>query len=130
MINQPNPYQRYKQTCIETASPIQLVVMLYDGALRFIHLACQEITDRNFTSANEHLKRTQDIINELTVTLNPDAGELSVNLGRLYEFINYRLLQANIKKDPEMLKEVVQILTTLRSAWAELQTPAKEAVGK
>lgn len=130
MLNATNPYQFYQKTQIETASPLHLVVMLYDGAIRFINQGKLAIINKNINQANESLKRAQDIVDELTVTLDPGAGEIAVNLARLYEFVNYRLIQANIKKDPEMLNEALNILMTLRSAWVELQTPAKEAVGK
>ena len=130
MINQANPYKRYQQTRVETAGPLQLVIMLYDGAIRFVHQAQQAILDKKPMLANEYLQRAQDIVNELMITLNPEAGEIAANLRSLYEFMIYRLVQANLRKDPEMLEDVAGLLSTLRSAWAELQIPAKEAVGK
>jgi flagellar protein FliS len=130
MINQPNPYLRYQQTRVETAGPLQLVIMLYDGAIRFINQGKQAMINHDFSQTNTALKRAEDIIDELTITLNPAAGEITDNLARLYEFVNYRLIQANVKKEPEMLDDAVRVLSTLRSAWVELQAPDKEAVGR
>lgn len=130
MISQPNPYLRYQQTRVETANPLQLVVMLYDGAIRFINQAKQAMVNKEIEHANESLKRAQAIVDELTVTLDPAAGEISTDLAKLYEFVNYRLIQANIKKDPEMLDDAVRVLSTLRSAWVELQAPDREVVGR
>lgn len=122
-----NPYERYQQTRVETAGPLQLIIMLYDGAIRFTRQANQAIETHDYAKANEYLKRTQDIIDELIVSLNPDAGEISQNLGRIYEYINYQLLQANIKKDSAPLESVDRILTTLRSGWSEIKGSSKKA---
>jgi flagellar protein FliS len=88
------------------------------------------MANHDLAQTNNALKRAQDIIDELTITLNPAAGELTTNLARLYEYINYRLIQANVKKEPEMLDDAIRVLSTLRSAWVELQAPDKEAVGR
>lgn len=129
MIQQANPYLRYQQTKIETSSPLQLVIMLYDGAIRFAHQAQKAIEKKDIQQTNYNLQRAQDIVDELTVTLNPDAGEISQNLARLYEYVSYSLVQANLNKDSQMIENAVSVLTTLRSAWAELRPTAPRAVG-
>ncbi len=125
-----NPYERYKQTRVETAGPLQLIIMLYDGAIRFTRQAAHAIEERDYEKANEYLKRAQDIIDELNFSLNLEAGDIAKNLQQLYEFINHQLVQANIKKDAASLQSVERILVTLRSAWDELRKPEnKKAVG-
>lgn len=129
MINATNPYQMYQQTRVETANPLQLVVMLYDGALRFSHQAKKAMEEKDIQKTNYYLLRTQDIVNELLVSLDPEAGEISQNLERLYEYINYSLLQANLNKDIVMLDNAISVLTTLRSAWMELRPNVQKVVG-
>ena len=124
-----NPYQSYQRTRVETASPLQLVIMLYDGALRYMNHAKQALNAKDVVRSNELLQKAQDIISELTITLNPEAGEITANLAGLYEYVDYCLIQANIKKDPEWLEPPIQIMSTLRSGWAELQVPTAKVVG-
>lgn len=129
MIGAHNPYQAYQQTRVETANPLQLVIMMYDGAIRFSNLAKKAMEKKDIQNTNYYLQRTQDIINELIITLNPEAGEISRNLERLYEYVNYSLIQANLNKDQAMLDNAIAILTTLRSGWVELGPAPKKAVG-
>lgn len=126
MLMNSNPYQSYRQIQIETAGPLELVVKLYDGAIRFVNQAKMGMAEQNHAIANEGLKRAQDIIEELNVSLNMDAGEISTNLRSIYEFMNRTLIEANIKKDPKPLEDVIGLLTTLRGAWAELNLSQKK----
>ena len=68
----------------------------------------------------------QAIIDELNYSLNMDAGEIATNLRNLYDFITTKLVEANVKKDTMMIDQVVNLLTELRSSWAELQSPQKK----
>lgn len=126
MLMSSNPYQSYRQIQIDTAGPLELVVKLYDGAIRFLNQAKRGMNENNIALANEGLKRAQDIIEELNVSLNMDAGEVSAHLRSLYEFMNRTLVDANIKKDPKSLDDVISLLTTLRGAWAELNLSQKK----
>lgn len=123
-----DPYQRYRQTRVETAGPLKLIIMMYEGALRFINLAKRAIEERDFMSANASLQRAQAIIDELNFSLNMEAGEIAVNLRQLYDFINSKLIEANIKKDAGILDQVSVLLNDLKSAWVELQNSKREAV--
>ena len=127
MFREDNPYERYLQTQIQTASPLDLIIMMYDGAIRFINQAKKALADKEFIPANKAMQRAQDIIDELNISLNPEAGEIATNLRNLYVFINQRLIQANVKKDEKILDEVLQLLTTLRSSWTGLQAARKPA---
>src|SRR5690554_7630 len=129
MFNGNDPYGRYRQTQVETAGSLDLIIMMYDGALRFINQAKKALKEKKFGPANEALKKAQDIVDELNITLNPEAGEIAVNLRNLYLFINRRLIQANIKKDEKILDEVIELLATMKSSWTQLQ-PAKTAAAQ
>ncbi len=113
-----NAYQQYKQAQYETASPEKLLLMLYDGAIKFGGQAKEGMNDNDYELANEKIKRVQSIINELMVTLDMDqGGEIADNLYNLYEYMNRRLIQANIRKDPEIVEEVLDLLREMKEAW-------------
>lgn len=112
--------ESYRRTQIDTASPEMLILMLYDGALRFMSQA-EEAFDANDREAiNHQLLRVQAIIAELLSALDKDkGGEIAVNLERLYIFFLERLGEANMKKTPEPMREIRPLIETLRDTWAE-----------
>lgn len=113
-----NPYQKYKQNQYETASQEQLLLMLYNGAIKFSKQAKQGLEEEDYELANNKLKRVQAVINELMVTLDMEqGGEIAENLYSLYEYMNRRLIQANIRKDKEIVGEVLDLLTDLKEGW-------------
>ncbi|MBE0539871.1 MAG: flagellar export chaperone FliS [Verrucomicrobia bacterium] len=120
-----NPWQSYQQVATRTASPGQLVLMLYDGAIRFLERAQTGFTlddpvEVNTTVSNNIL-RAQDIIRELDCSLNLDAGgELAVKLRGLYDYFDRRLMESNLRKESAGLQEVIQRLAVLRDAWAKM----------
>ncbi|MCS7233738.1 MAG: flagellar export chaperone FliS [Synergistetes bacterium] len=112
-----NVYEQYKQTQVQTAKPEQLLLMLYDGAINFLKKAKKAIEDKNIPEAHTFLIKTQDIIIELMVSLNMEVGEIAMNLFRLYEYMHYRLVEANVNKDVKPVDEVLKMLQDLRDAW-------------
>ena len=124
-----NAAHAYLQTQVGTTGRGEIVVMLYDGALRFLAQAREKMEARDMAGKGMLISRALDIINELDSSLNMDAGgELAQNLHNLYFLCNTRLLQANLKLDMAKLDSVVEILTGLRSAFAEiLNTPEAQA---
>ncbi len=114
-----NPHNQYRQNQVTTATPGELTLMLYDGAARFIRQSKQLIIDGNVEKSHESNLRSQDIIQELMVTLNMDI-EISHQLMSLYDYINRRLIEANIKKDTEILDEVLGMVIDLRQTWSEV----------
>lgn len=112
-------YNRYFETQVQTAPPENLVLMLYNGALRFATQAVADLDAGRMQDAHNSLIRAQDIISELAGSLNMDVGEISRNLLGLYDYMQYRLIQANINKIAEPIREVVTMLTELRDSWAE-----------
>lgn len=113
-----NPYQVYQQTQINTVSQGKLILMLYDGAIGFLHQAQEMISQKDYEKTNYYLIRTQDIIDELTNTLNLEAGgEVARYLYSVYEAINHWLVQANIKCDHNLVERVINMLQELQEAW-------------
>lgn len=110
---------RYRGVQLNTASPAQLVVMLYDGALRFVGEADEAFARDDRARAGDRIGRALAIVDELAATLDPThAPELADNLLALYGFCKQRLLAANLGRDRAALADVVTALTPLREAWA------------
>lgn len=112
--------QQYRTAQVATADPARLVLMMYDGALRFAGQGRQAIEDGDVEKANAHLGRAQDIVTELTAVLNPEAGAIAENLQQMYDFIGSRLVEANVKKDVAPLAEAVGLMEELRETWRQL----------
>lgn len=113
------PSQIYQQSAINTSSPIQLVLMLYDGAIRNIKLGIEGIENKQIEKASRHLIKSQSIINELVSALNlqyPVANQLL----QIYDYMLRRLVEANIRKKKEPAVEVLNHLVSLREAWQEI----------
>ncbi|MES2695205.1 MAG: flagellar export chaperone FliS [Verrucomicrobiota bacterium] len=117
----------YRTNSVLTASPGQLVLMLYDGALKAMNLARQSLEDlndpRRIETINTQLLKAQAIISELQSGLNMEAGgEFARTMHRLYDYHNRRLLEANIRKQVEPVIEVEKLVRELRDAWAQMLT--------
>lgn len=115
-----NAYNAYKNNAVNTASKGNLLLMLYDGGIKFLRFAVIAIEDKNIQKANEYLIKTQNIISELMVTLNFDTGEIAKKLYSLYEYMNNELIEANITKDKEKVIVVKEMLEDLRNTWAKI----------
>lgn len=126
---QSSPYKQYQQTAIETASPERLIIMLYDGAIKFVNQAKTSMNEGNVEETNKALIKTQDIISELMIGLNMEAGEIAHNLYNLYDYFKRRLVEANTKKDNVILDEVLGHLIELRSTWVEAAAKIKSSPG-
>lgn len=115
-----NPYDQYRRVATETADPLELVLMLYRGAIRNLEAAEAAMSRRDAEHAHQALVKAQDIVAELMGTLNLDAGELAHNLHGLYDYMQRRLLTANLRKDAAPAAEVRGMLTELLATWEEL----------
>jgi len=108
----------YQQTAIGTQSKGRLIVMLYDGAIKFMKLAIKELEAGDYAAKGQYINRAQDIISELNAVLDMDGGgEIAQNLRKLYLFMNGRLRQANASRDPEMIREVITLMEELGQSW-------------
>jgi flagellar protein FliS len=114
-----NALNSYKQNSVTTASPGELTLMLYNGCLKFLEKAKKAIEEKNFEEKNKNIQKAQAIINELMVTLNMDY-EIAKQMYSLYEYMNYRLIQANIKNDIAILDEVSGFVTEFRDTWKQV----------
>jgi flagellar protein FliS len=121
----------YKAQSVQTASPGKLVLMLFDGCLRFKLAASKAFDEEEFTKRNEdinnNLIRAQNIVTELQSSLDMSVpGDLPGTLFRLYDFVMHKLQQANLKKEREPIAEAEKIINELRDAWAEMLTQNPE----
>ncbi|HKE78726.1 MAG TPA: flagellar export chaperone FliS [Solirubrobacteraceae bacterium] len=116
--------QAYREASVMTASPEQLVVMLYDGAGRFLRQAEGSLAEGSQLQAWEKLSRAEAIIDELLATLDMDAGEIAERLQAIYVFCKTRLIEARIERDPVRIGQVAGLLAELRGAWAGIERPA------
>ena len=116
---QQRAYGRYQRAQVETADPGQLVVLLYEGLVRFTGRGRLALEAGDFESARKSLLRAQDIVAELIGSINPAAGEIAQNLLRLYEYFYQRLVTANVKRDGAAALEVETLVRSLIPAWEE-----------
>jgi flagellar protein FliS len=117
----PRGAEAYKRTSVQSSSPLQLVVMLYDGAIRFVIEAREAIARNDVRGRSHAVSRTLAIIAELQNTLNlKDGGEVGRELDRLYSYINARLLEVTAQGDDAAAREVQKLLTTLREGWSQI----------
>ena len=131
-----NPWNSYRRITTLTAPPGQIILMLYEGALRSLERSLPGFSladpgEANMTIHN-NLQRAQEIIRELNCALNMDqGGEIASTLRRLYDYFDRRLRESNLKKDSTGVKEVIRHITVLRDAWAMMlqnQAPLAEAL--
>ncbi len=108
----------YKDTAVSTQSKGRLIVMLYDGAIKFLKLAIKELEENNYAEKGRYISKAQDIINELNAVLDMEAGgQIATNLRQLYLFMIRRLSEANIKKEPRLIQDVIDLLEELNQGW-------------
>jgi flagellar secretion chaperone FliS len=110
----------YRASAVLTASPGQLVVMLYDGARRFLHQASVAMGERDVPVAHSKLTRAEEIIRHLRSTLDMDQGELPARLQSIYTFSLSHLRQARLDQDPAKILEIDEMLGKLRESWAAI----------
>jgi flagellar protein FliS len=112
---------RYQEVKIKTATPLELVVMLYDAAIADLKKAQEHIATRNIAARTRCLNKVMSILTELQANLNFEAGgDIASSLNRLYRYMQDRIFQANLQQSAESLKEIVGLLIDLRTAWAEI----------
>ena len=118
-----NPLKAYKETQIKSATPGQLIIMLYDGAIKNINIAIEGFKKKNkkLDTISNAIIKAQDIVSELMVSLDfEQGGDISKNLFSIYIYMNRELLNANIKKEKEPLESVKKMLMELRDAWNQI----------
>jgi flagellar secretion chaperone FliS len=114
-------HNEYRHNEVTTSSQEKLIIMMYEGALKFTTLALEGIDTKDLAKKGIYINKTHDIINELSCALDMEkGGEVAQKLESLYQFILHQLTLANIKSDPKALESIVKVLTPLMEAWKEL----------
>jgi flagellar protein FliS len=124
-VYSPSRATAYKEQSILTATPGQLVVMLYDGCLRFLHQAAYAMREDDMSVAGNRLSRAEAIIDELLTTLDLEqGGVIASRLQGIYVFCTKQLLEARTNRDPELIETVSGLLAELRDSWAQVAATA------
>jgi len=114
-----NPLEAYRGYQVETASPGEKVALLYEGARRFVDLALEGLEAGRLDEVSLYTGKAQRILEELSLSLDPEAGEIARNLDRLYEYWHWRLGQGLIRRDKEAFREVSGVLGEMAQTWRE-----------
>jgi len=122
---QPNGLHAYRKTEVQSRTPLELVVMLYDGALRFIGVAKDAIGRGDIRGRSEAISRALAIISELQSTLDIErGGDMAASLDDMYRYITQCVVQATVKNDAAPLDEARRLLETLRDGWQQIAANA------
>lgn len=121
----PNAYAQYNNSKILTASPGELTLMLYDGAIKFCNVAILAIEQKDIQKAHANIIKVEKIVEYLRQTLDMKY-EVSQDFERIYVYVEKRLIQANIKKDKEIMEEVTGHLRSVRDTWKEIMKKSRE----
>lgn len=114
-------HNEYRHNEVATSSQGKLIIMMYEGALKFVTLALEGIDSKDLSKKGIYIKKTHDIINELSCALDMGkGGEVAQKLESLYQFILHQLTLANVKSDRKALESIINVLTPLMEAWKEL----------
>ncbi len=122
-----NANQAYTSASVMTAPPARLVVMLYDGAIRFLGQAATAMRAGDANATRDRLRRAEAIIEELNVSLDMSQGEISTRLRSIYLFCKRHLIEAHLRGDVAAVEEVIRLLGELRESWFELAAAAGDA---
>lgn len=121
----PNAYAQYNNSKVLTASPAELTLMLYDGAIKFCNIAILAVEQNDIEKAHNNIIKTTKIVNYFRQTLDMKYP-VAADFDRVYEYLERRLLEANMKKDKEILEEVSTHLHSMRDTWKEVMRLDRE----
>lgn len=124
-----NIMDAYQRNAILTASPAELTLMLYNGAIKFCNIALAGLEQKDFEKVNTNLKKTQAIITELRATLDRKYPVWE-DFERVYDYIYRRLVEGNIRKDPEMVEDALKYIREMRDTWKEVMRLSKSQSGQ
>lgn len=121
----PNAYAQYNNSKVLTASPAELTLMLYDGAIKFCNVAEQAIEQKDIQKAHTNIVKAQKIVDYLRQTLDMKYP-VAKDFDKIYSYLEKRLVQANLKKDNEILGECLEHLRSVRDTWKEVMRINRE----
>lgn len=122
-----NAAQAYQNNSVKTASPADLTLMLYDGAIKFCNIALEAIDKKDISKAHINIKKAEDIITELRETLN-HSYPVWEDFDRVYEYIYRLLVEANMRKDKKALNSAMARIREMRDTWKEVMRVSKGRV--
>lgn len=122
-----NALNVYKNNSVNYASKEQLLLMLVDGAVKFSKIAREGLVEKDIKKSHENLIKAQNIFTELMISLDQNAGEWAKQMYRVYEFIKTRLFEINLKKDVNMLDELMPVIEDVRNTWHEAHEISKKS---
>lgn len=120
-----NAYAQYNNSKVLTASPAELTLMLYEGSIKFCNIAITAIEQKDIPKAHTNIVKTQRIVEHFRLTLDMKYP-VSQDFERVYLYLEQRLIMANVKKDTEILKEVLEHLRSMRDTWKEVMRLNRE----
>ena len=120
----PAAYAQYNNSKVLTASPAELTLMLYEGAIKFCNIAIMAVEKKDVQKAHTNIVKVENIVNYLQSTLDMKYP-VSQDFDRIYVYLQQRLTQANMKKDPGILNEVCEHLRSLRDTWKEVMAKSQ-----
>lgn len=115
----PNAYAQYNNSKVLTASPAELTLMLYEGAIKFSNIAIVAIENKDIQKAHTNIIKTQRIVDHFRATLDMKYP-VAKDFDRVYEYLQRRLFEANMKKDKEIMEEVCEHIRSMRDTWKEV----------
>lgn len=118
-----NGYSAYANSKVATATPAELTLMLYDGAIKFCNIAIMALEEKDLEKAHNNIIKVENIISEFQITLN-HKYPVAKDFDAVYKYLKERLVEANVKKDKEVLEEVLEHLRTMRDTWKEVMKVA------
>ena len=121
-----NPYEQYQRNKVLTATPAEVTLMPYEGAIKFCNIAIMAIENNEMEKAHNNIMKTQRIIEEFRNTLDRQY-EVAEDFDRIYVYVLRRLFEANVRKDKEILEEVNGHLRSLRDTWKEVMKKCNKA---
>ena len=121
----PGAYAQYNNSKVLTASPAELTLMLYDGAIKFCNIAILAVEQKDIEKAHNHITKTEKIIDYFRQTLDM-SYPVAEDFDRVYSYLSKRLVEANLKKDKEILEEVNLHLHSMRDTWKEVMNRNKQ----
>ena len=121
----PNAYSQYNNSKVLTASPAELTLMLYEGAIKFCNIAIVAVEQKDIEKAHNHIIKVERIIDYFRQTLDMEIP-VSEDFERVYSYLSQRLVEANIKKEKEILEEVNEHLRSMRDTWKEVMRINRE----
>ena len=118
-----NGYAAYANSKVATATPAELTLMLYDGAIKFCNIAIMALEEKDLEKAHNNIIKVENIISEFQITLN-HKYPVAKDFDAVYKYLKERLVEANVKKDKEVLEEVLEHLRNMRDTWKEIMKVA------